>query len=257
MKDTALIFLIHGEELYEIFSNCLISLFKIINPALDVIIYCSALSYEMVKKASSNFDVKIIQIDLPANPVSSEYKNWGTQEFKKVVSNKWRMIINTLEKGYTTVIYSDCDIVFIRDFYPYIKAASDVHMLGLQSAWGGKFPQKNCTGFMFFTTKAKTFLQKLNAFNQTNRNNLGDEGNFNIFVREFKNRLIRKEMLTLPESQFQNGLYYWGRMQETETPDYLLVPDKQWKPFLFHANWVLGVDNKIKYLKCMSMWYLD
>ena len=77
-----------------------------------------------------------------------------------------------------------------------------------------------------------------------------DQDAFNYVYRN-KSK-ISKEFYVFPDSLFQCGLLYKMHIKKNFFP---LV--EELKPYFFHANFVVGINNKIKLLKFLSLWFLN
>jgi hypothetical protein len=224
------------------------------NARPDVIIYTSSSSYAKIEKIvdqySPQLSIEVIEFIKSSNSLDiSNYSNYGTQGFNYITSIKWDVILKTLDKHYETVVYADCDLVFIADFSDYIKSSSHIFACGIQSESSPSFPPNYCTGFMYFTRGAADFLKKLSTVNVAYAHKYNDQDVFNMIIKE--NPHVVKDLLALPEALFQNGLLY-------QTHSGAKFPELvgELRPYLFHANYVIGVENKINLLKRSKLWFL-
>ena len=94
------------------------------------------------------------------------------------------------------------------------------------------------------------FLRKLSFISKSNFNNGNDQDIFNEVVS--KNPQIIKSILALPEALFQNGLLY-----RTHIGPNFSASVGNLSIYLFHANFVSGIDNKINLLRYSGLWFLD
>ena len=247
-----LIYLIHGDNLKDLLLNSLLSIEKI-GANFDLIIYASPSSLAWVENISLQFSStispKILLVEIPESTTDKNYSNFGSTYFRAITAKKWALILRTLDLGYSTVIFSDCDIYYLRDFSNYLDAATSIYPCGIQSESQSRFPPEYCTGFMFFRQSCKDMLIQLKKLNESNVGH-GDQKVFNNFIKLHPN--LVKEILTLPESLFQNGLQYGLH----KSPKFSKSVD-QLKPYLFHANFVIGVESKVKLLKYSSLWLVN
>jgi hypothetical protein len=203
----------------------------------------------MVETLASKYSARPLVLGEIGFDGSASYSKFGTEAFDAVVANKWRAILAALDRGYSQVVFSDCDIAVVRNFVPFLEAASAYYSCGVQSESNPVFPAHYCTGFMYFTAEARPFLESLSAVNLSNLHLGNDQKIFNLVVRSNKN-LVR-DILLLPESLFQNGLHFRTFLGQR-------FPDSgaDLQPYIFHANFVSGIESKIRLLKYASLWFV-
>ena len=218
--------------------------------AVDVIVYCSTPCLDSIGAVAQRHGCRFVDIGNLDPTGRSGYSDFGTDEFNAVVSRKWDAILMTLELGYQTVVFADCDIAFIRDFVPYLSAAASTYACGLQSESVVLWPPEYCTGFMFFTREAMDLLRMMSAVNKENVHRGNDQVIFNEEIR--RNPDLIRDVLALPESLFQNGLHYRSHLGPK-----LAYSVGNLTPLLFHANYVAGLENKKSLLKYVSLWFVD
>lgn len=243
-----IIYLVHGNELWDFADNSLKSL-RASGIDVDVVIYHT----ENTQPPSADW---LSSRNASASPVGSEvapqlegaaYSNYGTLTFNKVTSLKWSCILSTLDRGYDCVIYSDVDIFYIRNFTEFLAEATKLYKCGMQSESKPQFPPMYCTGFMFFTQDTTKFLQQLSEMNARETSHGNDQDFLNRLIR--KNPRLTRDILVLPEGLFQNGLYYQTHGERT-----LPAMSGALSPYLFHANWCRGADGKRNLLRTLGMW---
>ncbi|OOY34245.1 putative nucleotide-diphospho-sugar transferase [Solemya velum gill symbiont] len=240
----SVVYLVHGTDLEKMLENSVRTLLRHCEN-IDVIIYYTDDSNTHYDQVAQKFGVRVIPVeDITGN---REYSNFGTENFNRVTSLKWKIILQTLDLGYDTVVFSDCDIAFVQDFRPYIESAVRYYPVGVQSESSSMFPPAFCTGFMYFNKSTKPFLERLKEINQ---NVLGEYNDQEVFNRTLGNTpKLYRDILTLPESLFPNGLHsrsFVGKDFEGLFGEL--------SPFLFHANFVKGVQAKIDLLKYVNLW---
>lgn len=237
----SIIYLFHGSQIIKLLKNSILSLRKI-NKKIDIYIFCDEQNSKNIKIFSKKHHCKLVHldIDLPNKDLKFKSNDWNILMKKKVDA-----IITILNKGYKNVIYSDCDIVFLHDVENYIQSVSKVYNIGVQSNSQNVFPVEYCPGFMFFNQKSKYFLNLL----KIKKSSGSDQFLFNKVVS--KNYNLIKEIFILPKSIFPNGLHYKNFFKKKIK--YVLG---YIKPYIFHANYVLGINNKIKLLRKLSLWHL-
>jgi hypothetical protein len=65
-----------------------------------------------------------------------------------------------------------------------------------------------------------------------------------------QNRLFSKKIFALPESLFINGLSY--KLLSSEVNETYFSQNLE--PFMFHANWVIGKEIKMRLLQKYGLW---
>jgi hypothetical protein len=239
--------LVHGDELLPFVENALGTLRNSGN-GIPVLIWVSPqTSLSAGAAIGARYGAKTQPIAMPG-AVKAGYSDWGTAPFNAVVSLKYHLLLQTLDLGYETVIFADCDIAFIADFSQYLVSASTVYAVGIQSEAQPSFPPQYCTGFMYFTRAARPLLERLDVITRGGDQKTGDQAAFNALIEQEPE--LMHSILALPESLFQNGLqyrqYHGRRFKESVG---------ELKPFLFHANWIFGLENKRRVLRRIGLWH--
>jgi hypothetical protein len=160
-------------------------------------------------------------------------KNWS-----KAVALKADLIIDAIKENWGDFfIYSDIDVQFIRPTKDYIIThIKNVDCLGQQARPGFSLKNKSiCTGFLVIKANTKNLnLWKHIKKSLLHNNANGDQYYFNKLFKQ--HNVICKR---LPIS-FYNPGKKWN-------PDNHLNIPKDIK--IHHANWTIGVKNKIKQLE--------
>lgn len=248
-KKNCIIFLLHGKDILTIFENALISL-KNSKVSIDKIAYCQKESEFLFQNLCNKYEVKLIPAGNNFSKSKEQYFKHGSRIFNNITKYKWSLILETFSYGYDNVIYSDVDIVFFRDFVPYINEVSKKYKCGIQSEALPSYPVNCCTGFMYFNKSAKNLLKKLFEVNNKNLFHGNDQDAFNYVYRNSSK--ISKEFYVFPDSLFQCGLLYKTHLNKN-----FLSLVEELKPYFFHANFVFGINNKIKLFKFLSLWFLN
>ena len=242
-----LVMIVHGDGLLPFLENALITL-RASGNFLPVVIWTSQwTSVSLCERLANCYGAKCLPLILPLTHQENGYANWGTDTFKTACAYKYQALLKTLDLGYEQVVYADCDIAYLNDFSTYISDASKNFEMGVQSEAQPVFPPKYCCGFMYFTQRAKPVLEQLHSLNMDALPNRCDQTVFNDYINGDSER--RTRLYVLPESLFQNGLQYRGHLSGH---DKRVVG--QLRPFLFHANWVVGLCDKRRLLKRLRLW---
>jgi len=246
---SCIIFLLYGKDIITIFENTLISL-KNSKVSIDKIAYCQKESEFLFQNICNKYEVKLIPFGNNFSKSIEKYSKHGSEIFNRITRYKWKLILETFSYGYDNVIYSDIDIVFFRDFVPYINEVSKKYKCGIQAEALPSYPANCCTGFMYFNKSAKNLLKKLFEVNNKYLFKGNDQDAFNYVYKNSSK--ISKEFYVFPDSLFQCGLLYKTHLNKN-----FLSLVEELKPYFFHANFVFGINNKIKLFKFLSLWFLN
>lgn len=179
------------------------------------------------------------------------YSDFAQSDFTSIVSLKWTVISQMLSEGNDIVVFSDIDVVFLERFEGFIRDISQLYALGFQSEARDFFPPTLCTGFMFFTQRAAAEVRELER-----RSDKGPGGHLDdqVLLNESLRMDIQSysRVAVLPESHFPNGLMFPLLSGEPHKSAVHRIT-----PFLFHANWVQGVDSKKSMLSAIGQWRVD
>lgn len=250
----AVIYLVHGNDLVEMFQNSIRSLRKSGYEG-TVIAYTSIEDQKDIEKTCTAYDVDLKEIALDSVSVPQAYHNIDSKEFAFVSWHKFKIIKDALSK-HKLVIFSDCDIVYFRDPTPFISKVAGAYPMGGQSDCFDTFPQHICTGFLFFR-REDTILQLLDYCFDIPASNL-ERGNFighdqQVFNGVFRsNSRFYSSFYFLSEYHFPNGANY--KNFSSATLEYSVAKSS---PYLFHANYVVGLEGKKRLLQHIGGWIED
>jgi hypothetical protein len=181
----------------------------------------------------------------PQECVSGQYRslNW-----KLSMERKLHLIIRAIENNAEKVfIYSDCDVQFFNKFIDEnISAMFDCDILTQRDG------QKDlCAGFMFIKSNNKTH----NLFSTILKNYINfkdDQEALNYIIKQ-QNIDIKYNFL---DSNYYN-LYYALKADALKWNPYKnsLPKNMPKKINIFHANWIIGINNKIKAMELINNFY--
>jgi hypothetical protein len=184
-----------------------------------------------------------------------KYSSFGSRSFTDI---SWKKIffIRELIELHPQVIYADLDISWIRNPLPYLSKVASVYPIAIQTEGLPRFPPAFCCGFASFakSERAIAFLDGLIEFDSAqfnSDNRLDDQVACQQLVENDLTWL--RDIYCLPEALFLNGLGYRNLQQAVENPCQM---EAELLPFLFHANWTVGTDNKRKLLASTGTWLL-
>ena len=194
-----------------------------------------------------NFGYKVSLYNESDNNISSEKLNFCSDQFNKMCYIRY-FVINQLLKQGKIVWLLDIDTVVLGDLNQYynnvqsnqydICFQDDVNML--------------CCGCMLFHPNPNTIQLTEFMFQQQN-----ERDNDQIIM----NRILGNGQFKVgvfAQRQFPNGLLFFNELSENP-----MYREKQLEfrnsnePILFvHANWMVGIDTKIKALKDNNLWFI-
>jgi hypothetical protein len=195
--------------------------------------------------------IKFIQLKLGASYATRKYQDFGTSGFYDAVSLKWSLFLKLMDLHFDFIIYNDLDVVWMRnageavnDFFTRLARID----LAFQSFTRDPVGPLLCMGFFAFrnTEFSRRFILKcekehLDAI--ASGQLIGDD---EIVTQGYINSGFSERFWELPQSTFAVGNFldlFLGRprMPGVSKP----------KPFIFHANYVVGLDNKLFMLSLM------
>lgn len=223
--------------------NSLASL-KEVEPELEVEVWSDTKTF-LANHGFSNVSVRLISTE----DEHTSYSEFGTRDFNRVTNLKWTIISQALSEGRRLVLFSDADIVFMRPFLDYLEAMSSHTSVGMQSENLNSFPPEFCTGFMYFTPESMPIVLDLEGFSAANDYDANDQ----VMLRNWlpQERAQSARIYELNGALFPNGKLARGLMGSTgDAPGF---PEAV-QPFLFHANWLAGLENKKAVLTQLGLW---
>ena len=173
----------------------------------------------------------------------AQYARFGTPAFNAICWAKIDWVQRLLDR-HEHVVYADLDIGWLRNPLPYLVKVAEHYPLAFQTEGRPSFPPALCCGFVSLrrSDRTSTFLKSLLARRNANKQ-IDDQTACNSVLIDDPSWL--KDIYLLPETLFVNGLGY-RIMQKERMP--LVAMEDELQPFLFHANWTVGLANKRKLL---------
>ena len=215
-----------------------------------------------LKSVSSVARLHSIQIRVVANQKLSEreatmekYRSFGSSEFTDI---SWKKIffVRQLLEHHAHVVYADLDVSWIRNPLPYLTEIALVYPMAFQTEGLPRFPPAVCCGFASFARSERTlaFLNALIEFHDSQAGSdhrLDDQAACQRLIEDDVTWL--RDIYWLPEALFLNGLGYRNLHSTGESP---CPMEGELLPFLFHANWTIGLDNKRQLLAGTGTWLI-
>lgn len=181
--------------------------------------------------------------------------DFGTKDFFEITINKLDIIKDALEKYNQTVVYTDTDIVFLKDISEDVQQFnnSDFDIMIQNDVANFDESKKNnyCTGFIFFKPNKmcidilKESKQNMNErWNSRGKNDLADQKSFNHILK--KKPDLKIKCLSLKD--YPNGSRYFKNLNTVY---------KNYTPKIVHNNYIVGTSNKINRFKKHNLWFVN
>lgn len=249
MSNTAYCYLLHGIDTVALFENSVASL-RSSGVGNEVHVFTTAAARDACARIGERHDVRVVEID-PGGDLSDHYHDYDSKAFNAFVAYKFNMLLGLLEAGVELAVYVDVDIGFRRDPTSYLEAVAGQYGMAFQTESLPVFPPQLCTGFMSWkgSDRARGFLRNMIKVSDKNKAVAHDQTIMNGVLAQ--NPGLLRDMFLLPEALFPNGMHHdQGRAPPL---DYVV---RGLEPFIFHANFTVGVENKIRLLKDVGLWVL-
>ncbi|MBS7539670.1 putative nucleotide-diphospho-sugar transferase [Ancylobacter lacus] len=248
------LFLLAMGECEAMLENCLASIRQVGIPLGDVCVIRDAAAPEPIAERFPEVRFIVPEMKAPASG-GAGYADYGTESFSAIGDLRWRYVAEALEQGHCA-LYCDIDIAWLRNPLPYLARILEVYDLAIQTEPVAVFPPNFCLGF--FCVRPSAAAQALIArfrevFAEARASNAAS-----TLQAPFTQMLEREPrylsaIFPLPESLFPTGLLHpLLREGDSGAPQVVGVRE----PFIFHANWLIGQDDKIRLLDHVGAWHL-
>jgi len=215
----------------------------------NYIAYCTDIqSYEELKRL--NYNAEHISSSMDSNKL-----DFGTSEFNKLSYLRYLVIMRLLQDGYD-VWYMDIDTVVLDN----LTSIYDKCIASKEHIWFQSDINMLCTGCMLIMNcpACKDLIHKLCTIHNQDQLQHNDQILLNHIIQSY-NCAHRLYIGVFPIFQFPNGLLFFKEdFVKTSNPKYLDLRNayhtSSEKRMFVHANWMVGVDTKIKALKAYGLW---
>jgi hypothetical protein len=174
----------------------------------------------------------------------SVYQDFDQDSFYSIVQLKWNLIDTLLKRSYGTLIYTDTDVCWVRNPIHTIENAFKAQpktLAFVQSFTENIDEPRLCMGFAAFRVCQETILlvEVCSETHTKMASKLGRIGDDEVITEIFKLPEYQDRIRELPQSTFPLGnmINLYGRKQ-------IFPGISSPKPYLFHANFVIGLRNK-------------
>jgi hypothetical protein len=205
--------------------------------------------------------VNFVQIRDQESPLRrGEYSAFDESDFYRIVMNKWELLLQSLPQ-YDFLIYSDIDVIWIRDagdeIYSIFSLNGETDII-IQSFGESESNPSLCMGFVAVrnSERANNFLKVCQAKHKAlmvGNARVGDDDVATEVMRDlnYPQWLHRLSPVYFPVG---NLVSLFGKRQS--------FPGLQSPiPFIFHLNYVVGLENKRLMLRVISrenpQWLID
>jgi len=194
----------------------------------------------------------------PSSPdaMPEHYFDYGTEPFIAVNWEKVRYIRWLLDR-YRHVVYADLDVGWLADPLWYLDAVTKFFPLAFQTEALRRFPPVLCWGFLsaLSSNTTRTLLDTMLCDYNARPRDLPpvDEQN-TLDAMIAKNPSFLGNVYLLPEGLFVNGIGYRHLLNE---PAAAAPLHGKIEPFVFHANWTVGLADKRKLMAQTGTWLLN
>ena len=192
-----------------------------------------------------------IPTSIPGSAKSSdgEYLPFSNQEFFILVAYKWELFRLLFEAGVSRIIYSDLDVIWFRNVSEILDnayAANPSIKVFIQSATIDPSTPQLCMGLVSMITSEEVLKMIRECFSEhlaraTAGEMIGDD---DVITSYFQNLSVQGWIKELPQSTFPVGMLI-NLVERSSSFPGLSSPN----PAIFHANYVVGLDNKILLLR--------
>jgi hypothetical protein len=181
--------------------------------------------------------------------LTKDKSDFGTTTFNTLSYTRYKVILDLLVQN-QPVWYLDVDTVVLQNLnevYQDIRDSNydavmqnDINML--------------CTGCMLLFPKVAT-IKLMRAIYE---NRTSAENDQVILLNILRNEPKAINIMSLNMMQFPNGLLYFNELSETPIyRDIQLKFNESTHPVYFvHANWMVGMENKVKAFKNKGLWFV-
>ena len=187
--------------------------------------------------------------DLELGLIEKDYTGWNNNDFFRIVQLKWSLLNRMLGLGFDFVIYSDLDVIWQLDAFQEVSHGFDSRpaiSIQIQSFTRSPHKPKLCMGFVAFRNdyNSRSFIEqgaKRHNHELRNDSRIGDD---DVATLMYVERGFPSFIYELPQTTFPVGVSLNLFRGKSAFPGLIAQ-----EPFIFHANFVVGLPNKILLMK--------
>lgn len=187
--------------------------------------------------------------------MSGSYRDFSENLFYQIVQLKWQLLDLLLSDEFETIIYSDLDVIWLQNPITSINTIfnlnEDTSVL-IQSFTSDPSQPRLCMGFVAFKKSdfSKRLVRDCKALHSElilSDSKIGDD---DVVTKYFMDSSNRSKIQSLPQSTFPVGSLLNLYTSRPRFPG-LSAP----KPYIFHLNYVVGLQNKRIMLRLLKRHY--
>jgi len=240
-----IVYLVLGREGYGLLTNSLLTM-REAGVTSDVVIYGAADELDEFGSPIDNCEfINIVD-------GSDRFYEYGTAGFSRIMELKLKIILDLLLNS-KDIIYVDIDVAWIRNPVDHLKQAMAAYDIAFQREPTAVFPSEPCFGFFAArpTPFAVSYFQKqYDLFIQ--RRQLDEAIPIQATCMELfeLNPSFLKEIYFLSDYLFPTGPLRPLLLDAKALPGLIDAG----RPFVFHANWIVGRKQKEALLRDVGLW---
>ena len=178
--------------------------------------------------------------------------SYGQAGYREMLKHRTRIILKLLGCGYTLLL-SDVDVVFLKNPLPTLFKESkekDIIFQGdsidhnLVDSLLPYTISYACVGFTFMKPTTGTILLWKGVLNYQTHHYWNDQAAVNVCLRH-PSILAHLRWAVLDYWQFPNGIIYFKQRTHLQNP------------FIVHANFLLGINNKMAEMMAAGLWCVE
>lgn len=237
-------------------SNALTGMLRAGIAPSQILVACPPNAEDGVRRAVSGHSNAITLLPDESLPTTAddEYAGFGSAPFSEI---SWAKIalIRRLIDAHEHVVYADLDIGWLRNPLPYLAEVARQYQIAFQTEGLPRFPPAICCGFISLRRSARTIELLDTLLAQSRQADHGKRIDDQAACQQLIGRDTSwlKDICFLPEALFVNGLGY-PILQHAVAP---VAMEHELQPYLFHANWTVGLESKRKLLAAAHCWFVD
>jgi hypothetical protein len=190
------------------------------------------------------------------------YADFGTPGFNRIMAVRFPFVRTLLEQG-KHVLHADVDVAWLRSPLDYLAKVLEHYPWAFQTEATPRFPPCYCLGF-YAVRPAPVCFELIDMHIERYAAGLGrsdDQVLLNQILEQKPDYL--SSLFPLSEALFANGLLHHAveartvrglRKRLIRRTERRLGMVSRIEPFVFHANWTIGLDNKRRLLKRAGLW---
>ena len=190
-------------------------------------------------------------VDVQDDDMPAAYADWGSQEFNRLLKYRFPALRAILAEG-TRVIYADIDVSWLHSPLAYLSEVLQHYSWACQTEPWATFPPDFCVGFFALSPRPECFETIDLHIAQNDADHLKHTEQVLSRSMLVQNPQYLHNMFPLPEGLFPAGALY-PCVASSEEPPVRMA--SRLRPFIFHANWCVGLEDKRRLLDHAAAWF--